>query len=492
MSQGPSLVGRATAAIALMIGFYLLALAIAGGLLYLPWAEMKHLGRLHIKLAIGCVVGAGVILWAIVPRWDRFEAPGPRLEADSNPRLFSELRRLATATSQAMPTEVYLVPEVNAWVTQRGGVMGFGSRRVMGLGLPLLQALDVAQLRAVLVHELGHFHGGDVQLGPWIYKTRAAIGRTVQRLGEAESFLQAPFRWYGMLFLRLTHAISRTQEYAADALAARVVGARAMAGALTRIRAASLAYDAYWHQELAPAFDHGLQPPVADGFARFQAAPSVAEAISKAVDEAVRSGEADPYDTHPALRERLAALEGMPPGRPEGEAHAALTLLGDARREENRLFAFLSQQPGFPALKPASWEDVGKQVWLKVWREDGERNARALMGVTTTELPALAVDPSPLFSHLGQHDVEKLDAEAAAQRARGAIGSALACRLVDEGWSLSCLPGEAVALRQEQSEVRPFEAVERLASGELAAADWESTCTRAGIRGLALAAPNRS
>jgi Zn-dependent protease with chaperone function len=34
--------------------------------------------------------------------------------------------------------------------------MGFGSRRVMGLGLPLLQALNVSQLEAVLAHEFGH------------------------------------------------------------------------------------------------------------------------------------------------------------------------------------------------------------------------------------------------------------------------------------------------------------------------------------------------
>ena len=91
-----------------------------------------------------------------------------------------------------MPTEVYLVADVNAFVTTRGGFMGFGSRRVMGLGLPLLQTLGVRELRAVLAHEFGHYHGGDTKLGPWIYKTRAAIGRTLQGLAGYSAMLQKP------------------------------------------------------------------------------------------------------------------------------------------------------------------------------------------------------------------------------------------------------------------------------------------------------------
>ena len=39
-------------------------------------------------------------------------------------------------TAQTMPEEVYVVNAVNAFVAQRGGIMGIGSRRVMGIGLP--------------------------------------------------------------------------------------------------------------------------------------------------------------------------------------------------------------------------------------------------------------------------------------------------------------------------------------------------------------------
>ena len=76
-------------------------------------------------------------------------------------------------------------------VAERGGVMGAGSRRVMGVGLPLLDLLTVPQFRAVLAHEFGHFVGGDTRLGPWIYKTRAAIGRTTDTMGVRGNRSQA-------------------------------------------------------------------------------------------------------------------------------------------------------------------------------------------------------------------------------------------------------------------------------------------------------------
>ena len=151
-------------------------------MLYIPYAVWTYAGKLHANLVFFCALGAGTILWAILPRPDRFVPPGPPLHPMDHPKLFEVLAGIAKATQQQMPSEVYLTAEVNAWVIDRGGMMGFGSRRVMGLGLPLLEVLSVSQLRAVLAHEFGHFHGGDTKLGPWIYKTRAAIGRTLEGL----------------------------------------------------------------------------------------------------------------------------------------------------------------------------------------------------------------------------------------------------------------------------------------------------------------------
>lgn len=166
MKNAPSLARRAAIAVLLTIGFYLLALGIAGLLLYLPYAEWTYAGQIHIKLAVVCLIAAGVILWSIMPRWDRFAAPGPELRAQDHPELFRQLQAIAAATEQPLPTEVYAVADMNAWVMDRGGLLGFGSRRVMALGLPLLKILTVSEARAVIAHEFGHFYGGDTKLGP--------------------------------------------------------------------------------------------------------------------------------------------------------------------------------------------------------------------------------------------------------------------------------------------------------------------------------------
>ncbi|HMH76247.1 MAG TPA: hypothetical protein VK547_06445, partial [Candidatus Udaeobacter sp.] len=65
------------------------------------------------------------------------------------------------------------------------------------------------------------------------------------------SILQFPFVWYGKLFLRVSHAVSRRQELAADRLAAHVVGARPLAEGLRKIHVAAPVFGYYWSNEVA-------------------------------------------------------------------------------------------------------------------------------------------------------------------------------------------------------------------------------------------------
>src|SRR5688572_19571668 len=234
-TESPSLVGRVVLALALTLGFYVMALGIAAGLLWIPYELFKTTEHVNGQITIFCVVTACLILYSVFPRRDVFEAPGPELSESEYPALFALLRRVAQATSQAMPVHVYLVPDLNAWVANRGGIVGVGSRRVMGLGLPTFQALTIPQFAAVIAHEFGHYHHGDVALGPLLYRLRAGLGRTLHALEERRNFVAIPFRWYGNLFLRVTGGVSRKQEFGADALAAQVTGPEALASGLKTV-----------------------------------------------------------------------------------------------------------------------------------------------------------------------------------------------------------------------------------------------------------------
>lgn len=100
-----SIVFRAVLALLLMVGFYLLAFGIVAGLGYLVYADLSS-GRIHLRLLLFAAIGVFGILYGILPRLDRFTAPGPLLSKSEFPRLHNVLETIATETRQAMPSEV--------------------------------------------------------------------------------------------------------------------------------------------------------------------------------------------------------------------------------------------------------------------------------------------------------------------------------------------------------------------------------------------------
>src|SRR5262245_42975425 len=107
-----------------MFGFYLFACAVAITLLIVPYAEFVYASqlfristRLFIGIAAVCIGAAGTILWSLVPRRDHFSPPGPQITAESQPRLFAVLRDVADAVRQPLPREVFLIGDLNAWVS---------------------------------------------------------------------------------------------------------------------------------------------------------------------------------------------------------------------------------------------------------------------------------------------------------------------------------------------------------------------------------------
>jgi Zn-dependent protease with chaperone function len=490
MSSSPSLAGRAALAVGLMIGFYVLALSMAALLLWLPYAEWTYAHRIHPRLALFCLIGAGAILLSIVPRIDRFEAPGPRLDPAGQPRLFRQVREVARAAGQEMPAEVYLVNDVNAWVARRGGWMGFGSRPVMGLGLPLMSRLSVSEFRGVLAHEFGHYCGGDTRLGPWVYKTRAAIGRTLQNLAETSSALQKPFLWYGNMFLRVTHAISRAQELAADALAARIVGAPAMVRGLTAVHGAGQSFGHYWSGEAVPVLSAGFLPSLTDGFRRFLDEKPVAEAVARSVAEEMAEGKTDPYDTHPPLRERIATLGGPPRGdAPRGEP-SALTLLDDVPVLERRLLATMAGEDAVAKLKPVGWEEAGDRVFLPQWRAAVQKHASGLGGLTPAALPQRARSLHELARTVLGLNARGPVPDEKVEEAAGVVGCALAVALHARGHSLRCVPGAPITFQEGERLVEPFGVLAALAEGRLSAPEWQAACGAFGIAEVDLGRPS--
>lgn len=474
-----SLTLRALIAILLMIGFYVLALGVSAGLLWIVYMQWTSSESINLRLTLFCVAGAGLIFWSILPRVDRFEAPGPRINANQQPRLFAELSTIAKGLGQQMPHEVYLIPDVNAWVAQRGGMMGIGGRRVMALGMPLIGLLTVSQLRAVLAHEFGHYHGGDTKLGPWIYKTRAAIGRTLTQLGRHRSALVFLFKWYGEMFLKVTLGISRAQEYAADRLAAQLAGTNALVDGLKQIHRGVSAWQYYLKTELFPVLSAGYSPPVAGGFAYFLQTPQIETPVNQSLEKTLREGKAEPFDSHPALPERIAALQGLS-FNSAADTRPATDLLTDFESADRSLFAANAN----PALKPVKWEQVLNDVWVPHWRQQINSQRDALGGITAADIPE-QLSNGALAKRIKSPPHAVLDFQQRADLARNVIGFAFSLLLLNDGWTCHALPGEMYCEKNGQR-IDPFEIIHKLDRRQITADHWKELCTRAGIINLVL------
>jgi Zn-dependent protease with chaperone function len=392
-----------------MVGYYALAITVCVVLLWIPYAEYAYLGRVDFRIGVACLLGAVTVLWALVPRPDRFEAPGPELTPSTAPQLFSLIDEVAAKTAQPRPAEVYLLNEVNAWVSQRGGTMGFGSRRVMGVGLPLLSSLTKAELLAVVAHEFGHYSGGDVGLGPWIYKTRAAIARTMA--GLEESYLQGIFNWYGRMFMKMTMAISRQQEFVADETAARVSGTAPMVSALRKVALLAPAYSTYMQHEVLPILRLGFLPPIAEGFERFIGNPETREAFDKMVHEQTTGDSSGEFDTHPPLSERVAALERLPVAKVADVRDGALPLIPNPEKEARLLLEHKAGADSVGQLNAIRWEDVGESVYARDWQHIADAHARWFGALTLGTIPAGKIPYADLGASLKNPGEELLDSQ---------------------------------------------------------------------------------
>jgi Zn-dependent protease with chaperone function len=483
MRQTAWLVLRAALALLLMVGFYALALGVAGALLWIPYEAFAFGFHMPIKLVLLCIAAAGTIVWAILPRFDRFVPPGPRLTGDDAPPLFAVLTDVSAATGQTMPADVFLVNDVNAFVAERGGLMGVGSRRVMGIGLPLMQSVTVQELRAILAHEFGHYHAGDVKVGPWIYKTRAAIGRTIRQLGDG--YIGKIFVAYGHLFLRITHAISRRQEFIADEVAAGAAGAGAMTSALRKVHGAAVAFQSYWSSEVGPVLNSGFLPPLTAGFATFVETDAMRARIAHSISAEEAEGQSDPYDTHPPLRERVAALQSLPAG-PAGDVRPAIALLGDPAAWERRVLGAAINTEWAQSLKPLGWDKVVDEVYVPLWRAAVKEHAGLIKG-TIVSRPAFAGKLAEATARGQFRDVD----QAVLFRVQ-LSATALSLALHRAGWTGRTSPGQEVRFERDGQEIRPYSELMNVAAGKTTGGQWAARCETLGIESLALDGGARS
>jgi heat shock protein HtpX len=478
---------------------YLFILALAVACVYLPWLIITSAANFQtLALFLAGVIVAGSMLWSMVPRRDKFVPPGVPLDRAAHPRLFAELDRIATALQEPLPREVYLIGEPNAWVADRGGFMGFGSRRVMGLGLPLLGALNISQFRAVLAHEFAHYYGGDTKLGPWLHRTQMGMIRTFQNMGSVGRAMRVALmqilyvvvfgilKFYWKLFLRAIKMVSRRQEFRADELACIVAGPESLISGLRTIHGAALAWPGFVKAELSPMFTKGFLPSITDGFAQFLAAPVVAKKVLEGIETEMREGKSEPYDSHPPLRDRVAAAQRLATSSHEIDTRPATELLDNMGDEEVRFLQAVNPELIQKSLKRVTWEEQGPSVLIPSWSAFVSEYSSLLEGFTVGNLPESLGKLPEIAPQLRDPEGMLLTPEQRIGRARYLLSTAFALALVHNGWKLHSRPGEFHLDRGEE-QLDPYKLITQLSDGAISKEAWWTKCQALWIENLPLA-----
>ncbi|MEQ1654983.1 MAG: M48 family metallopeptidase [Nitrospira sp.] len=295
----------------------ILGLAVAVGawlILSLKGDASSPLGS--IKLLCGLGVLAAIILRAF---WVRIAPPtGYEVEREDAPRLFLLIDKLTNALGTPPFHHVLIVNDLNVAVAQvpRLGIFGW-HQNYLQLGLPLMLAMTPAQFRAVLAHEFGHLGHHHDRFSGWIYRTRTVWSRLSEQLRARNHWGSALFTkflgWYAPYFNAYSFVLARAQEYDADRQAARLVGPHAMKDALASLQViARLMDELYW-----PALNRRTitnpTPPAShlDELITVLQRVTPQDSIHKWMREALE--QTTTYaDTHPALADRLSALDHLP------------------------------------------------------------------------------------------------------------------------------------------------------------------------------------
>ncbi|MFC1400668.1 MULTISPECIES: M48 family metallopeptidase [Streptacidiphilus] len=378
MSSGPRTSSRAVRAAGLLVGFYamgfgLLALLLAIDYLVLDAGDPSP-RLVFYALGFSALAGVPILRGIFFTRGNRMrKPPGVRVTRFEQPVLWQRVEVLAQAMGTRPPKEIWITADVNAAVHEESWLLGLipGKRRML-LGAPLLIGLTPAQFDAVVGHELGHYSNQDTRLAGLVQRGRDSMTNTLRAFhggNNLSAALFALYKSYAERYLRTTQAISREQERAADLAAVRIAGRDNAASALRQIPALDAGFDFYLGHYAASASELGLLPHTDEfigGFRHLLADPERIEELD-AIRRDLPKRAASPYDSHPPMDERVAAIEALPEdgrGRDSGSATEFLHL----------------PAPLFGAVARSAWkpENNGKQQvdWATLLHTAGR--ARAL------------------------------------------------------------------------------------------------------------------
>lgn len=294
------IIGVLIAALAAIIALFYVAIKIRGA---------KHL---ILKLAIPLITLVFIIIKSL---WIRLEPPkGISLRKEDSTILFEKVNSIRKKLNTRKIHEIILTNDFNAALNQypRFGLFGFYKNYLI-LGLPLLMALTEDEVISIIAHELGHLSGNHSKFGSWIYRVESTWYKLMSKLEEKDQKTTWIFKkfvkWYVPFLDAYSFVLMRRVEYEADKCAATVTNPNTFVNALTKIYVVSCYLDRKFWPKIYEETKNQKQPmDNVYNKMRVDLENNLSkEDISKYLNESLNR-KTNSYDTHPALSDRIKAL----------------------------------------------------------------------------------------------------------------------------------------------------------------------------------------
>jgi Zn-dependent protease with chaperone function len=252
-SRGSAHRGFRVATYAYATFIYLVVIALFLGGVAVLWASFPNFfGILLAILMIG-------IAWIAFPRFPK--VPPGVIDRSKFPALCGLVDRVAHDLGAHTVDDIVINNQFNAFFA----TCGIRGRRVLGLGLPLMSALDAQELVALIAHEMAHDVNRDPIRGRYTggayialqemhgmlrtdgFRIRGRGGFRAAEVAAASAFTRLSMRLLAVVtrpfvfvFEVLIRRDSQAAEYRADTLSAEVAGAPAAYGVLRMLHLRSL------------------------------------------------------------------------------------------------------------------------------------------------------------------------------------------------------------------------------------------------------------